>query len=555
MKEISAVTLDTKAYLAGSAKCSTKKAGTSFDSYLDIGANKTGAVQPATAKTQQKAEAAQQNANAVQAGQNKAQARADGTQPDQVQAEDQVQADGTQPQDGKVQEQDTQAGTDQADGTVSGVQAENQAVTVEEAGTDTADTISGIEEMAALLTGMIRDIVKNVTGMDDGMLNNALQALGMTEADLLDTGNLKELVLFINGSSDATDLLANEYMMSQLNDISDAIADINLEELTEMPEKDFLAMLKNMLDGAAQTTEKGNLEENPADNFNAGQTGTDILKDDIPVTIDYERESAVTAQKTGPGEVLAGAGDTARQADKGTDPGRQEGLLDNGKNQDNLQGTGTNQAESFKQGTDSQAGSTMPENTQTEAKTPVHNEVLNGTAGFLQNIVQAAADVTGTTATQQSNMQQMIDIVNQVVEQIKVTLGKDTTTMQMQLNPESLGKVLVSVSSNHGVMTANFTVQTEEAREALESQIYHLREALESRSLKVDAVEVEVSDFAFSQSNQADTQDGKEFGKGSGKRFRFGFENSADEEETVSTIQQNRQPARPGLGSSIDFTA
>ena len=58
-------------------------------------------------------------------------------------------------------------------------------------------------------------------------------------------------------------------------------------------------------------------------------------------------------------------------------------------------------------------------------------------------------------------------------------------------------------------MTANFTVQNEEARAALESQIISLRENLEQRNLKVDAVEVSVSDFTFSQSGQADTGDQK----------------------------------------------
>ncbi len=157
---------------------------------------------------------------------------------------------------------------------------------------------------------------------------------------------------------------------------------------------------------------------------------------------------------------------------------------------------------------------------------------------------------------QQANMQTMINIVNQVVEQIKVTMGKEMTNMQLQLNPESLGKVLVSVTSNHGVMTANFTVQSEEAKEALQSQMFALREALESRSLKVDAVEVEVSDFTFSQSSQADSQNQKEFEKGSGRRFRFdpdGEEDGTDNNDTVVSGSQGR--SRLDMGSSIDFTA
>lgn len=152
-------------------------------------------------------------------------------------------------------------------------------------------------------------------------------------------------------------------------------------------------------------------------------------------------------------------------------------------------------------------------------------------------------------------MQTMINIVNQVVEQIKVTMGRETTSMQLQLNPESLGKVLISVTANHGVMTANFTVQSEEAKEALQSQMFSLREALESRNLKVDAVEVEVSDFAFSQSGQADAQDQKEFEKGSGRRFRFDAGGSGEEEGTDTDVSGKQGTQRLDMGSSIDFTA
>lgn len=182
-----------------------------------------------------------------------------------------------------------------------------------------------------------------------------------------------------------------------------------------------------------------------------------------------------------------------------------------------------------------------------------HEETFNGQA-FIQNLAQAA-DIQDKAMPQQANMQTMINIVNQVVEQIKVTMGKEMTNMQLQLNPESLGKVLISVTSNHGVMTANFTVQSEEAKEALQSQMFSLREALESRSLKVDAVEVEVSDFAFSQSSQADSQNQKEFDKGNGRRFRFSGGSGDEEADSSIEVSKSQPGKRLDNGSSIDFTA
>ena len=104
-------------------------------------------------------------------------------------------------------------------------------------------------------------------------------------------------------------------------------------------------------------------------------------------------------------------------------------------------------------------------------------------------------------------------------------------------------------------MTANFTVQSEEAREALQSQMYTLREALESKELKVEAVEVEVSDFAFSENNQFGTEDQKQFEKGNGKTFKFDSDKEESEETAEDGKTSGRTVRRLDAGTSIDFTA
>ena len=172
---------------------------------------------------------------------------------------------------------------------------------------------------------------------------------------------------------------------------------------------------------------------------------------------------------------------------------------------------------------------------------------------FVENLVQAS---NVEQVQEPVNMQQMIDIVNQVVERVHSSLQDETTTLEMQLNPERLGKMLLTVNSRDGVMTASITVQNAEAKAALESQMITLRENLEQKNLKVEAVEVSVSDFAFSQSGQTDTGDQKNFRQGNGKRSRFRFD--SDEEETDNqeeTAQSVRLSIMPDSGSSVDFTA
>jgi flagellar hook-length control protein FliK len=77
----------------------------------------------------------------------------------------------------------------------------------------------------------------------------------------------------------------------------------------------------------------------------------------------------------------------------------------------------------------------------------------------------------------------MKEIVNQIVDKIKVVIKPEATSMEIQLNPENLGKVNLSVISKNGQLTAHFTTESQAAKEALESQMQTLKETLsKSRS-------------------------------------------------------------------------
>ena len=330
-------------------------------------------------------------------------------------------------------------------------------------------------------------------------------------------------------------------MMMDLNNLADAIGQIDWEGMTGMSKEDFMQALEQSLSMTDNNTVQTVQED-------VTPVTTEVYTEEADVPEDVQLFSNTKAET-----VVKETAETAQEVQKQPADQPDVEIVQTRENPVKENTTGTNQ-----QMADGQTESAMQGSTQTETKEPVQGEALNGTNAFLQNLGKAVAEVQGNPGSQQSNQQQMVDIVNQVVEQIKVTLGKETTTMQMQLNPENLGKVLISVTSKNGVMTANFTVQTEEAKEALQSQMYSLREAIESRSLKVDAVEVEVSDFAFSQSSQADAQqEQKDYEKNDGRRFRFNFENSGIEEDgsAVPDSISSQKPRRLDAGTSIDFTA
>ena len=71
--------------------------------------------------------------------------------------------------------------------------------------------------------------------------------------------------------------------------------------------------------------------------------------------------------------------------------------------------------------------------------------------------------------------------------------------MEMQLNPENLGKIYLNISEKEGVIRAQLAAQNEVVKEALETQMVELRQNLNQQGIKVDAIEVTVATHEFEQ--------------------------------------------------------
>jgi flagellar hook-length control protein FliK len=143
------------------------------------------------------------------------------------------------------------------------------------------------------------------------------------------------------------------------------------------------------------------------------------------------------------------------------------------------------------------------------------------------------------------------EIVNQIVEQIKILIKPDQTSMEMQLNPENLGKLQLSVVSKDGVLTAQFTTSNQAVKEVIESQMGFLKENLTNQGLKVEAIEVTVSNFEFSGSNEAQNDNNNQ---GNSKKRRFLYDDVTEannvSEEPVAMNELNEQN-----GTTVDYSA
>ncbi len=117
----------------------------------------------------------------------------------------------------------------------------------------------------------------------------------------------------------------------------------------------------------------------------------------------------------------------------------------------------------------------------------------NQTTANLQDVhASATVDRPQTFAGVQTEQ-----IMNQIMDYMKVQVNADTSMLEMQLQPESLGTLQIRISAKEGVMTAQFTTTSETVRAVLEGQMVQLQQQLDQQNIKVDAIEVLVQTHSF----------------------------------------------------------
>jgi Flagellar hook-length control protein len=150
------------------------------------------------------------------------------------------------------------------------------------------------------------------------------------------------------------------------------------------------------------------------------------------------------------------------------------------------------------------------------------------------------------------------EIMKQILDYMKIQLKPGMEQLEMQLHPESLGTLHIQLTSKGGEITAQFHVQNEAVKAALESQIVELKDSLREQGVKVEAVEVTVESHAFEsnlwQGQERNDSASYQGGKKSHRRINLNaleedFEESADEEEKLTAEMMRVN------GNTVDYTA
>ncbi len=133
-----------------------------------------------------------------------------------------------------------------------------------------------------------------------------------------------------------------------------------------------------------------------------------------------------------------------------------------------------------------------------------------------------------------------VSIARQVAEAVVVDVKLLPTgqTVEVQLTPEHLGKVVMKLELQEGVITANIKVENQEVKSALEASIQELRNSLTEKGITVKEVSVEINKDGHRGGQQYSGGNGRQKG---GEEETKRFELKTEKEEQ---IEYNRRDIR-----------
>ena len=402
------------------------------------------------------------------------------------------------------------------------------------------------------------DVVRTVAeqlGVSEDSVKDMMESLGLTAFDLLNPENLAQLAMQLTGETSPMDLLMNDQfqgLMQQIDQLGGQLA--NELELQPAQMDELIAQMDIL-----QIPETLTDEEMQILNDAAGQqTTADTVSTDIMPELAQTDEVQPMDKQADVFQKEPKSDEVRTQQ-----PQAQE-TKQTAEQQTMEQQTMEQQTDAGDADVDSQTGdqvkSAQPEkmtadrNNSDVAKTQTVVQ-MQDTAG-VQTMVHAA-DVTSETSYISVDT---MDLLEQVAEQIRVNVSEGTSSMEMQLNPENLGKVYVNISSKEGMIHAQLAASNEAVRAALETQVADLRQNLNQAGVKVDAIEVTVASHEFEknleQNQENEKQQGERQQEQSGGRRRNlnlssldGLSGLMTEEETLAAQMMREN------GNSMDVTA
>ena len=458
---------------------------------------------------------------------------------------------------------------------------------------DTEDAaVQAVEDIAE---GVAENVAEELD-ITDEQLAEVMETLGLTVMDLLNPQMLQQVVEAVQEqmpelelSLDAADIVA-ELIPQNEQVITEALNDngISMEEFSQFFQKvndgeiELPEEIVNLLPTQTPVNEEGEPmplfvqqpevrpQEQPAEAQTQPQMTMTETVQVIHISDDEMNAVSATIETTVPANAAVSeeaAVDTDAEAFTESVPlanteemlGEETESFSQGFSEETGTNTGSGQQSSQQSSSAQQAVQTTANTMDMTAAQAFNPQTENTFAEALQE-AQAQAPVTPYTT------QQTADIMNQIVTQAATTITDTVSRMEMELNPQNLGRMIMQVQQQEGVVTARLIAQNENVRAALETQLAQLRESLEARGIRVDAVEVTVGTHEFERNLEEgmaqqfaegqQTQEGREGGNENRGRTRNLNRSELDDLEGELTEEEELAAAiMRDTGGTVDYTA
>lgn len=381
----------------------------------------------------------------------------------------------------------------------------------------------------------VKEILKDELGVSDEQVEDAMSILGLQWMDLLNPASLSQLVTQLTGTEDACSLLMSEEFTNIMQN-TDALVQ-SLSETLGISKDEWVALQNQLAELTADFNETVDMADGGVQEM-APQTDATITSQDTTVMVATVQMTHTTeeAQNVQPEEEAEDAAPVI-QVNASEDAQTENNVSEDASGE---MGEPAAQSQKTKESSVNEHAQNMEFQVRAEQQTVAPEEV-NKVASRTTIDVQ--------------------DIMNQITEFAKVNLSPENSSIEMQLNPENLGKVYLHIAATkEGNITAELAVSSETVKTALEAQIADLRTSLNQQGIKVDAVEVTIASHEFErnleQNASGEEQQGsqrEESGRTAGRRlFRGELDELSglmnEEEALAAQIMKDH-------GNTMDVTA
>ena len=395
-------------------------------------------------------------------------------------------------------------------------------------------TESEVKKITDDISSQIVEKVTDDLDISEDELNNAMQLLGLTAMDLLNPANLSALYCEVTGNaSDPQALVLNADFTALFNDVSQVASenDAQLDLLSQLTASDDGEILDADIVSSADTTDA----TESTGSVNTPEKTVDSSYDDTAASGQNINDTADEAVKVYDGSTQ----DSSYQnSDEGTSSGETGNGITSDENAEKVDSSFDDSGERVLHHDDG----AHSDNSVLHASV---SEQLNTDTSFEMSQSQSRSRVDTT------------DIIRQIVDSMSISNTTEESAINLQLTPESLGRMYINVSQKNSEISARIAVSNEAVKEALQTQMVNLKEALNNSGIRVNEVEITVASHEFERnleqgaandSRQQESTNSYNGSNSSDSGIDSDMMQDRAEERLVTQIMRDN-------GNSVDFTA